>query len=482
MKKLKLTGNKTKIVCTIGPASQSREVLERLIREGMNVARLNFAHGDFASHEQTIANIRAAEAASGKRVAIMGDLPGPKMRIGTLAKEPVLLRRGDPFIIQTDEIEGDAGRVSVPFAELPSAVKPGDRIYVSDGFILLEVQKVVGQEIHCLIKVGGELRSYKGVNLPGIDLGISAFTEHDHSFLKFAAAHGLDAISQSFVQGPEDIRAVRDAATAEGYRPFIIAKIERSKAVENLRAILMETDGIMVARGDLGVELPIEEMAVIQKDIIRLANQAAKPVITATHMLESMMEYRRPTRAEATDVANAILDGSDCLMLSGETAAGLNPTQSVAVMSRIATVTEPYCVGTDATTALKAARSQHRTGADRRVSLSIYLSAEAIDPVAVVTPTVSGNAPRLISRFRLPVWIVAFSDDLAICQALQFSYGVFPVYEPDPPKDWGAYAREWLRQHGATEHLALLTFGIGRDRMDRTNHIEIIDLSNGEIS
>jgi pyruvate kinase len=300
----RLPPKKTKIVCTIGPASESRETLERMIRNGMNVAGLNFAHGDFESHSRVIANIRAAAAAVGERVAIMGDLPGPKMRIGRLAEESINLERDQPFILQTEEMLGDASRVSMSFADLPQAVRTGDKIYLNDGFVQLAVEKVEGREVQCRELVGGELRSFKGVNLPGINLGISAFTDRDREFLSVAARQGLDAVSQSFVQDAADIDAVRQNATAMDYHPFIIAKLERARAIEELDNILESADGIMVARGDLGVEIPIEKVALVQKQMIQQANLFGKPVITATHMLESMTTHRRPTRAEVTDVVS----------------------------------------------------------------------------------------------------------------------------------------------------------------------------------
>ncbi|MDQ1300449.1 MAG: pyruvate kinase, partial [Chloroflexota bacterium] len=317
-----MNGKKTKIVATIGPATEAQASLESLIANGMNVARINFSHGDLAGHRRAIANVRAAAAACGQRVAIMGDLPGPKMRIGKLEREPVLLERGQPFIIEVGDFVGDAGRVSLPFAGLPQAVKPGDAIYINDGYIQLEVREVVGRQVRCVALVGGELRSRKGVNFPGIDLGITAFTAQDREFLRFAAEQGLDAVSQSFVQDGADLEAVRGAAAELGYAPFIIAKIERARAVDNLEQILDHADGIMVARGDLGVEIPFERIAVVQKQIIQRASLKSRPVITATHMLESMITNRRPTRAEVTDVANAIIDGTDCVMLSGETSIG----------------------------------------------------------------------------------------------------------------------------------------------------------------
>jgi pyruvate kinase len=473
-----LPGLKTKIVGTIGPASDSQEILKELIVNGLSVARLNFAHGDVTSHARTIRNIRAAAEETGKRVAILADLPGPKIRIGRLAEEPIFLARGAAFSLHCQEIEGDVNGVSVSFTRLADVVKPGDQICLNDGFILLNVQEVQGAEVRCLVAVGGELRSNKGMNLPGLDLGISAFTDEDHQWLRFAADQGIDAIGQSFVQDETDVQAVREAAADLGYKPFIIAKIERAKAVENLDSILEAADGIMVARGDLGVEIPIEEMAITQKTIIRQANLAGKPVITATHMLESMTKHSRPTRAEATDVANAILDGTDCLMLSGETASGSYPVESVSVMSRIAVVTEPSCCQVDATGALEAAKNLNQTSMERRVSLSVYLSAEAINPVVIVTPTLNGSTPRLITRFRLPMWIVAYCANEAACQSLNFSYGVQPILMTTEPDSWGQFARRWLRERGFTKGLALLTNGIGRQHIDMTNQIEIIDLGS----
>ncbi|MCK4303565.1 MAG: pyruvate kinase, partial [Candidatus Eisenbacteria sp.] len=282
-----LAANKTKIVCTIGPASESPEIMEQMIRAGMNVARLNFSHGDFASHKKVIGNLRGVARTAGQRVAIMADLSGPKMRIGQLDQEPIELKSGDIFTLTTDEIIGDSRRVSVSFTRLPQAVKPGDILFLNDGYIELKAVKVQGNDVQCQVLTGGELRSRKGLNLPGIDLGMSAFTDRDHECLKFAMEHGVDAVSQSFVETGEDIAAVRDAAAALGYSPFIIAKIERAGALKHLDGILAAADGIMIARGDLGVEIPIEEIAAVQKNLMRQVNLQGKPVITATQMLES---------------------------------------------------------------------------------------------------------------------------------------------------------------------------------------------------
>src|SRR6516165_4640496 len=323
-----LPKNKTKIVATIGPASESPEMLERLIRAGLNVARLNFSHGDLAGHAERIKRIRSAAAAVGRRVAIMADLPGPKMRIGKIEPEPIQLHTGDSFILTVEEIIGTPQRVSVSFKDLPRVVKSGDRLFLNDGLVQLTVERVAGSQVHCKVAVGGELRSKKGLNLPGIALGLSPFTEHDRTCLEFALQQGVDAVSQSFVETGRDMEAVRAAADATGKQPFLVAKIERANAIRHFDDILNASDGIMVARGDLGVEVPIEQMAILQKQLIARAGIAGKPIITATQMLESMTVSRLPTRAEATDVANAVLDGTDAVMLSGESAIGKYPVEA----------------------------------------------------------------------------------------------------------------------------------------------------------
>jgi pyruvate kinase len=282
-----LPNNKTKIVATIGPASETPEMLERLIRAGLNVARLNFSHGDLTGHAERIMRIRSAAGAVGRRVAVMADLPGPKMRVGRIEPEPIQLHSGENFILTAEEITGTSQRVSVSFKDLPKVVKPGDRLFLNDGLVQLTVEHVSGSEVHCKVSVGGELRSKKGLNLPGIALGIGAFTAHDRACLEFALEQGVDAVSQSFVERGSDIEAVRAAAEAAGKRPFVVAKIERSDAITHFDEILDASDGIMLARGDLGVEVPIEEMAILQKQLIARARIAGKPVITATHVRRS---------------------------------------------------------------------------------------------------------------------------------------------------------------------------------------------------
>src|SRR3954453_22202140 len=365
-----LPTHKTKIVATIGPASESPEMLARLVPAGVNVARLNFSHGSPSKHAEVIRHIRDVARDMGRRVAIMADLPGPKLRLGKIDPEPVQLRVGDPFSLTTEDIVGNAQRASTSFQQLPRVVKPGNRIFVNDGLVQLVVDRVSDNDVECTVAVGGELRSRKGLNLPGIDLGISAFTERDRECLGFAISVGVDAVSQSFVERAADIEKVREAAAQLGGRPFIIAKVERADALQHYDEILQAADGIMVARGDLGVEVPIEEIAFIQKRLIAKANLAGKPVITATQMLESMVSSRLPTRAEATDVANAILDGADCVMLSGESAMGKYPEESVAMLARIAAFTEYHRIAASLSARREFLRQQvPMTGADRMASL-----------------------------------------------------------------------------------------------------------------
>jgi len=469
--------NKTKIVCTIGPVSDSPAALQRMILAGMNVARLNFSHGDFKSHRETIEKIRVAARAVDQRVAIMADLPGPKMRIGELAVEPVEVKPDDPFTLTTAEIVGDAARVSVSFKRLPETVRPGDRLFINDGYIQIEVKEVIGKDVHCRVIVGGQLRSRKGLNLPGIDLGISAFTDHDRECLQFALENGVDAVSQSFVETAEDISAVRQAAAAMGHDPFIIAKIERAGARSHLGAILQAADGIMIARGDLGVEIPIEQIAVAQKQIMRAANMAGKPVITATQMLESMTTNRRPTRAEATDVANAILDGTDCVMLSGESAMGQYPVESVSMLARIAAAIEPYRNSMPIKEEFQSCRQEDQVKMKDLIAMSVETTLKRITPPTVIVPTHSGATARSIARFRLPVWITAVSSQTKTCRDLLFSYGVFPVCEPDHPENWRSWTKHWLASQGLKGDLVVLTEGPSTKRPDRNIRMEIIDLT-----
>jgi pyruvate kinase len=471
-----LPQNKTKIVCTIGPASESPEMMQRMLLAGMNVARLNFSHGDFSGHARVIENLRAAARSAGRRLAILADLPGPKMRIGKLDKEPLELRPGDSLTLTTDDVIGDASRVSVSFSLLPQAVGPGATLFLNDGLIQLEVVEVQGNDVRCRVVIGGELRSRKGLNLPGIDLGIGAFTDHDRDCLEFALKNGVDAVSQSFVNRADDIRAVRSAAAAMGYNPFVIAKIERSNALDFLDEIVVEADGIMIARGDLGVELPIEQIPIVQKRLMRLCNMHGKPVITATEMLESMTHNRRPTRAEATDVANAILDGTDCVMLSGESAMGNYPVESVAMLAKIAAAIEPHRPAIAVREMFAGIELKEKLRPAHLIALSVEASLEYVTPAAVFVPTHSGTTARRIASFRLPVWIAAVSSQEATCQRLQFSSGVWPVHDPDHPDEWNAYVANWVSEHGLAGDIVLLTSGPSSKHPEANHRMEVIAL------
>lgn len=478
---MKFPTHKTKIVCTIGPASDEQRVLERMIRQGMNVARLNFAHGDFESHTRSIKRIRAAARKVGKRVAILADLPGPKMRIGKLAAEPIQLLRGQKITLTNEQILGDAKRIPVSFPGLSAAARQGSVIFLNDGFIRLKVEETTENEVRCRIIVGGELRSHKGVNLPGTDLGISAVTDEDRRFLEFALEQEVDAVSISFVQGPEDIETVRRIASERGKNPFVIAKIERSVAIRRIRAIMEATDGIMVARGDLGVETPIEGIAMLQKRLIRQANLLGKPVITATQMLESMVRNSRPTRAEATDVANAILDGTDAVMLSEESAVGAYPVDAVGMLARIARATEGNHLDYGFNEHLSPSALAGGELIEETIASSVVATARKLRPCLIAIPTRTGATARRVTRYRLRPWIVALSHNRATCQQLAFSYGVYPVYIDGDRHDWHNILVDWFKKEGITPGTVVMTQGSSKHNPERTNQIEVFSLGeNGE--
>ena len=476
-----LPKNKTKLVCTIGPASDSPEMIEKMIEAGMNVARLNFSHGDFASHGEVIQRIRTASKRTGKRIAILADLPGPKMRIRDLADEFITLEKDAQFTLTAEEIIGTVERVSMTMKELPGVVKKEDTLFLNDGLIELRVEDVEGDDIHCRVIVGGKLYPRKGLNIPGIDLGTSAFTPRDRECMQFALENGVDAVGQSFVNTAQDILDVRNAAKEMGFKPFIVAKIERASVWENIDGILKVTDGVMVARGDLGVEIPIEEIAVAQKTITARANLFGVPVITATQMLESMTGNRRPTRAESTDVANAILDGTDCVMLSEESAMGDYPLESVQMLAKIAIATEPHrLLRSHFDFVLK----PHTTG--RYVPTNVDLIAVSIENIfakvnslaAVLAPTYSGYMARSLTRFRLPVWILAISTSLKTCHDLMFSYGVHPILVDKRPEDWLKAARNYINEYDLQGSCLIKAEGPSPDHPESNHKMEIIELQD----
>jgi pyruvate kinase len=468
--------HKTKIVATIGPASESPEMLVRIIRAGLNVARLNFSHGDFSKHAEVIRRIRDAARETGRRVAIMADLPGPKMRLGKIDPEPIQLLPGARFVLTNEDIIGNAQRVSMSFEPLPRVVRPGNRIFLNDGLVQLVVERAVGNDVECTVAVGGELRSRKGLNLPGIELGISAFTEKDRAALEFALGVGVDAVSQSFVERGADIEAVREAAAKLGRQPFVIAKIERADALAHYDEILAACDGIMVARGDLGVEVPIEKIAHVQKQLIAKANIAGKPVITATQMLESMVASRLPTRAEATDVANAILDGTDCVMLSGESAMGKFPEEAVTMLAKIAAFTEAHRPRASLAARRDFLQKKMTTISGDRMASVVEHATDTVPCDVLLVPTRGGTVARAISRFKPPVWIIAPSADRAMCQNLAFSYGVHPVDLAEEPDDWRQWAARWLDENGITAERVMLVAGPSPRNPKANYRIELMRL------
>jgi pyruvate kinase len=456
-------------------------ILEEMLLAGMNIARINLAHGVLSDHRQTIDNLRSASHTTGKRVAIFADLPGPKIRVGQFTQEAVLLERGQKFTLHNKEIVGDKHRASINFSGLPDVVNPGDWIFMNDGYIQLRVQDVIDDQVFCKVKAGGELRANKGVNFPGIDLGISALTEQDRELLIFAAELNLDGVGESFVQHAGDVRELRKAAADLDYDPMIIAKIERAGALENIEEILEASDGIMVARGDLGVEIPIEKIPNVQKELIRKANLIGKPVITATQMLESMTQHRRPTRSEATDVVNAILDGTDCVMLSGETALGRYPVETVETMTSLACEAESKIEILGVVNLLKMQQARDEISKIDLIALSVYLTIQTIHPTLVIILAKTGDTVRRVSRFGLEQWIIAPSQYETTCQRLEFSRGVLPAHTLDKsrlatPESRKQYAIKQLDKFGIDCGLVLLVEGSGTLKAEDTKRIDIIDL------
>lgn len=471
-----LPSHKTKIVATIGPASESPEMLVRLIKAGLNVARLNFSHGDFEHHGEVIRRIREAAKVAGRRVAIMADLPGPKMRLGKIEPGPIQLLPGDHFTLTNEDIIGDQSRVSMTFEPLPRVVQPGNRLFLNDGTVQVVVERVVGNDVECVVAVGGELSSKKGLNLPGINLGISAFTERDRACLEFALGAGVDAVSQSFVERASDIETLRAAAEKLGRHPFVIAKIERSDALDHFDEILAATDGIMVARGDLGVEVPIENIAHTQKVLIAKANLAGKPVITATQMLESMTTSRLPTRAEATDVANAILDGTDCVMLSGESAMGRFPEEAVQMLARIAAATEPTRMRGHRLNDPSIAGSRETDTLSERVASLVEHALSIVPCDLALVPTRSGKTARIFSRCKPAVWSIAPSPDPVVCQGLAFSYGIHAVDVTDDPEDWQSFVKDWSTSHNVPADRVIMVAGPSARNPKANHRIEFMRL------
>lgn len=415
---------RTKIVCTIGPASDSLDKMKQMISKGMNVARLNFSHGTHEEHAKRVQLVREASGELGTVVGIMLDTKGPEIRTGLLAADKITLVAGNNIVLTTEEIQGSADRLSISYKGLSNDVQPGSKILLADGLVELEVLSVENTEILCKIVNGGEIGSRKNVNLPGVVANLPAVTEKDVADILFAVEHGLDFIAASFVRTASDVLDVRRVLEEHNSEIQIIAKIENHQGVENIEEILKVADGIMVARGDLGVEIPTEEVPLIQKMIIQKCNKVGKPVITATQMLDSMINNPRPTRAEATDVANAIFDGTDAIMLSGETASGKYPIEAVEMMDRIGVRTE-RALGFDEILGRKEI-APTRTVTDA-ISYATCSTALDLGATAILTSTKSGHTARMVSKYRPKARIIAVTPKMDVVRKLSLVWGVMPL-------------------------------------------------------
>jgi pyruvate kinase len=415
---------RTKIVCTIGPASDSEEMIARLIAAGMNVARLNFSHGTTDYQRDLVRKVKKVRKALNKPVAILQDLQGPKIRIGVIENGFVQLQPGQEFTLTANEVSGDGNHASVSLKSLPYEVKVGDPILLADGNIELRVERVAPPDIHCRVVVGGLLSSHKGINLPRSEVRVDPLTEKDRQDIAVGLEEGVDAIALSFVRKASDVLTCKKVIDDHGRNIPIIAKIEKHEAVENIDSIVAASQAVMVARGDLGVEIDLEKVPLVQKSIIRKCNALGKPVITATQMLQRMVDNPRPTRAEATDVANAILDGTDAVMLSEETAAGKYPAEAVMMMDRIARSAE------SALDEMKFENIPIEAGTSDAISRASYFIAKEIGAAAIITPTWSGSTACLVSRFRPKQPILGSTPNEAALDFLSLCWGVIPVLIP----------------------------------------------------
>ncbi|MGI6037127.1 MAG: pyruvate kinase [Limnochordia bacterium] len=418
---------KTKIVCTIGPASESLEVVRQLVRQGMNVARLNFSHGTLEEHLARLQNVREASRLEGRSVGVLLDIQGPKIRTGPMAAGPVELVTGQPIVVVPELIPGTTERMGIGYEKLPASVTEGSPILIDDGMVELRVEKVVGQEVHCRVVVGGKISARKGVSLPGVAVDLPPLGERDVEHLRFGVEHDVDFIAASFVRRGEHVEFIKETIAQLGGDIPVIAKIESDEGVRNIHEIIDAADGVMVARGDLGVQIPPEEVPLVQKQIIHLCNVAGKPVIIATQMLESMVRHARPTRAEVTDVAQAIFDGTDAVMLSGETAVGRYPAEAVSMMSRIASRVEKSL---DYEKNLEMKRDFARTSVAEAISHATCEASLDLDLKAIISSTQSGSTARMVSKYRPRCPIIAVTPSEKVCRQLTLTWGVLPVVVP----------------------------------------------------
>lgn len=415
-------GKKTKIVCTIGPATETIEKLTALANAGMNVMRLNFSHGDFAEHQNRVHNLRKVNENTGKDIAIMQDLGGPKIRIGEFEKGMIILKEGQTFTLTTDKVMGDEKRVFVNYPLLPKEVKVGGYVLLHDGKKKLQITDIKGNDVITKVLIGGEIKNKRGVNLPGAYLSMSSITEKDRADILFGLKNKVDFIALSFVRRPADIVELREILNKAKSKAGIIAKIETPEALENIDKIIDLSDGIMVARGDLAIEIPAEEVPLVQKMLIQKCNALGKPVITATQMLESMIKSPVPTRAEVSDIANAIIDGTDAIMLSEETTLGDFPVEAVEMMTRISLKVEKDVYTTDTI-----AEYDDSHGITDVTSQSAVLASHEIGARFIVALTESGRTARMVARYRPAERIIAMTLSKATAQKLALSFGCYPI-------------------------------------------------------
>lgn len=415
---------KTKIICTQGPSTEKPGVVEALIENGMNLARFNFSHGDHAEHLGRINMVREAAKKTGKVISLVLDTKGPEMRLGEFKDGKVMLEKGNKFTLTYDDTPGDETHVSVNHKGLYTEVKPGDTLLLSDGLVALKVDEIKGKDIVTTIQNSGKMSTKKRVAAPGVPLGLPPISEQDEKDIIFACEQDMDFVAASFIQRPEDVIAIRKLIEEHNGKLEIIPKIENLEGVKNFDAILEVSDGIMVARGDLGVEVPAEDVPLIQKEIIRKCNAAGKPVIVATQMLESMTNNPRPTRAEVSDVGNAILDGTDAIMLSGETASGDYPVEAVATMSRIARRIEAALEYKNLFIERGFQHLQSRTSAVAHATVQM---AYELDAPAIITPTETGYTTKVVSKYRPKAAIVAYTPDEKVLRQLNLRWGVYPI-------------------------------------------------------
>ncbi|GAA5209039.1 pyruvate kinase [Streptomyces thinghirensis] len=413
---------RAKIVCTLGPATDTYDQIKDLVDAGMDIARFNFSHGTHAEHEERYHRVRKASDETGRSVGTLADLQGPKIRLGHFAEGPVLLERGDTFTITVEEgVHGDRHTCGTTYAGLAADVTPGERVLVDDGKVCLEVTDVDGPRVRTTVIEGGMVSDHKGLNLPGVAVSVPALSKKDEDDLRWALRNGFDVIALSFVRSGRDVLDVHRIMDEEGRRLPVIAKVEKPQAVENIEDIVAAFDGIMVARGDLGVEMPLEQVPIVQKRAIKLAKRNAKPVIVATQMLDSMIDNARPTRAEASDVANAVIDGTDAVMLSGETSVGKHATDTVRTMAKIVEAAEEDILAKGLPPLTERNKPRTQGGAVARAAAEIgdFLGARYL-----VAFTQSGDTVRRLSRYRSPIPLLAFTPEPATRSQLSLTWGV----------------------------------------------------------